>query len=476
MIDGNTMTIRDEISKIAPILLTNSTIDEIAATFLGLPPILNRCVTINIQTYLFEDGRWIAAHPQHLEDLVRLLMCKCSFPIGARGATAQIDTPTWRVRSVVSAIQAHTRAPAGTNLPVWVGPGRPPFNPSYAITAQDGVYDLSTATWHPSSPHWLDPVTLPATRSEIEGAPDPTTFRACLTAWSDGDPEWPELLLRVSSYLMMPYRDLQRAFLMVGKRRAGKGVWSRFIRRTVDPSNIYSTDMEKFAYTHGLEGADTARIILVNEVGETEVSVPAQMRRKLNEIIGRDETRLNPKGTRTYGAVLPGAVLMVGNDLPDIEDPSDSFWSKVIIVPYQVSFLDREDYTLEDRLWAERAAIYRLILEAGTRLLTDKRFPKVRASEAPRAALKRYNSPIDAFIDDRCKLNTRISCTKDELFGAFQSWCSFYDIPEMPRNTFFRKLHSSTHPIRIVKKGPKGAQTIHVVGIGLDPHRDQSSD
>lgn len=469
------MTVRDQVARLGPIALPNSTIDSIATTFLGLPFIVNRCVTVGNQTYLYEGTAWTLAPDRDLEDILRLLMGRCSYPVG-RGSVAALDTPSWRIKSVLATIQSLTRAPSDATVPLWLGPSDPPFNPDFTVSFQDALFDMSTATWHPTSPFWLDPVTLPSTRAEVEAAPDPATFRTCLEAWSGDDSDWPELLLRISAYLFMPYRDLQRAFLMVGKRRAGKGVWARFLRKSMGTANVYSTDMEKFAYTHGLEGADTARVILVNEVGETEVSVPAQMRRKLNEVIGRDETRLNPKGLRTYGAVLPGAVVMVGNDLPDIEDPSDSFWSKVVILPYRVSFLDREDLTLESRLWKERAAIYRLILEAGTRLASDGKFPKVKSAQAARDALKRHNSPIDAFIDDRCNLDNRLSESKDDLYEAFLAWCDYYDVPVMPRITFFKKLHSSTHPIRIVKRGPRGAQTVRVAGIALSPFKDQQTD
>ena len=469
------MGIRQFISGLTTSTLANSTIDEIAAFFLGLPPILNKCITVGNQTYLYENQVWIPAPDRLMEDLVRLAMCKCQYRVGQNGS-APVDTPTWRVRSVVAAIQAHTRAPAEAQVPLWVGPGHPTFHPEKSICFQDAVYDLSTSQWHDRPSNWLDPVVLPCTRAEVEGAPDPTTFLSCMERWAGEDPEWGELLMRMTAYTLMPYRDFQRAFLMVGKRRAGKGVWARFMRKSMGALNVFSTDMEKFAYTHGLEGADTSRLILVNEVGETEVSVPAQMRRKLNEVIGRDETRLNPKGVRTYGAVLPGAILMVGNDLPDIEDPSDSFWSKVVILPYRVSFLDKEDLNLEDRLWADRAGIYRMILEAGSRLLIEGRFPKVQSADSTRSALKRHNSPIDAFIDDRCDLNSKKSETKDDLYEAFKNWCSFYDVPEMSRIAFFKKIHSSTHPLRVVKRGPKGNQVVRIAGIGLSPLKHQEED
>jgi putative DNA primase/helicase len=470
-----TVNFRQELSTLPQVQLPSSTPSDAATAFLGLPSLLGNVLTFRNTTLLWDQTRWVTPENFDLPDYVRLFLGSCVYAIGARGATAPVAASTGYVNSVVSMVQAKTRVemkPEDT-LPMWVGNPPCPFDRRWSISLEDCVLDLSTWTPLPRAKEWVDPVVLPVTWAEIESAKPSTLFERTLTDWGDGDPDWTELLLRMSAYLLCPGRDLQRAFMLVGKARAGKGVWTRFVERLVGVENVFSTDMERFVYSHGLEGAERSRIVVLNEVGESSVDVSGKIRRYANTMIGRDRMTINPKGKTVFSARLPAALVLVGNEVPDVEDHANSFWNKVCILPYRRTFLGHENHRLEDNLWAERAAIVRAILEAGHRLALEGKFPEPSSVNTTRDALRRLNSPIEAFVADRCDLHPQKTTSKDDLFEAYQEWCIFYEVVPLTRIAFFRKLQGSTLPIDNRRTGPKGNQTYVIAGIGLNPLKDR---
>jgi putative DNA primase/helicase len=465
---------RTEMAKLGAVVLQSGTVHEAAATFLDLPFLMGNVLTFRHTTLLWNGHRWGTPESFDLPDYVRLFLGKCQVQMG-RGQLAPMNTPSSVVNSVVSMIQALTRVEmtAEDTLPMWVGRGEAPFDRDWSLSLEDVVVDMSTGQTFERTKDWCDPVVIPVTLAELNDAPTPTVFERTLAQWSDGDDAWTELLLRMTAYLAMPGRDLQRAFMLVGKKRAGKGVWTRIIERLMGVENIFSTDMERFVYSHGLEGAERARVVLLNEVGESSVDVSGKIRRYANTIIGRDRMTINPKGKTLFSARLAAALVLVGNEIPDVEDHANSFWDKVCILPYRRSFFGHENPHLERDLWNERASIVRAVVAAGQRLSNDGRFPEPAAVNTTREQLRRLNSPIDAFVHDRCNLNPRLSVTKDEIFAEYEEWAKFYEVTPLPRNIFFRKLNGSTLPIETRRMGPRGNQTPRIVGLGLAPLKDR---
>lgn len=467
------------LEELEPVELQAGTITELAATFLGLPAAVNSIRTVKSIVYFYTGNRWQQTDPWELEDAIRLFMGMCSYNCG-KGKMAPVDPHSSKVGSVASMVMSLTRVDT-EETPLWLGKEACPWNPKYTVSLQDCVIDLKASqvqkTWakHPKTKDWFDTMVLPFTFEQMVGAPIPM-FTETLEQWSGGDEAWKELLLRMTGYVLMPYRGYQRAFLQVGKKRGGKGTWTRVMEGLLGEGNTFSTDLERIVYSHGLVGSEGKRLILLSEVGRSGTFLGGTLRRYLNVIIGGDKSQINHKGGLLYGAKLPGAIVMVGNDLPEVEDETDSFWGKVCILPYNNSFLGRENFDLDDELKAELPGIGRCVLEAAIRLIeapAAKKWPVPQGAAEKRSRLTRMNSPVTAFIQDKCILDGRMWATKEDVYNLYGQWCKMYDEPALARNAFFRKVWDSGLPLKEAKRGPKGNQIGVVMGLALRPEKDQ---
>ena len=116
-------------------------------------------------------------------------------------------------------------------------------------------------------------------------------------------------------------------------------------------------------------------------------------------------------------------LVLVANELPQLGDNSGAMAERFIIFETRQSFLGKEDERLfADKLAPEKGGVLLWALEGLRRLVERRRFTESKRSIALRRRLKKYGSPIQAFVLEEYDLDLESYVWKDETFAAWREY------------------------------------------------------
>lgn len=270
------------------------------------------------------------------------------------------------------------------------------------VTFEDRVVDCTTGESFERGAWWFDPCTIPVKWGEGGGRGVCPTWMSCLEAWSRGDPEWVEALRRVMGYALMGWRGLQRWVLFYGVPRAGKSLTDKVLKAMLG-SSVVDRSLVQMAEKHGMAGTEGARVLSVGEVtrlGSRDRTVACGL---LKSIVGQDTISSRPLygGYQTFES--QAMVLMVSNELPHFSDTAQGLTSKMILIPFEVSFLGREDEGLRERLMGELEGIARWAVGGAMAVLREEGGRKLFTPPAAKAlveAIQDIGDPLAEWISE----------------------------------------------------------------------------
>lgn len=149
---------------------------------------------------------------------------------------------------------------------------------------------------------------------------------------------------------------------------------------------------------------------------------------------------------RKYGATFsfrsPTKVICTANETPIMNDGSEGYWTRVILIPFPNSFRNRHEQVLEYEtlLYPESDAICLWALRGLLNLLRRKQFnlPPICRDAIANARLE--NDSVRTFLDERCKLDATASEFTYELYGAYASYCKAHGYRAFSNSRFKERL------------------------------------
>ena len=159
---------------------------------------------------------------------------------------------------------------------------------------------------------------------------------------------------------------------------------------------------------------------------------------------------------------------MYGNHKPEIRGTDDAIWSRVRLVPFEVSFKGREDLNLANKLEAELSGILNWAIEG----CLDWQRHGLQPPAKVQAATQAYREEMDVFgpfIRECCVIHPHAEVWANDLWNAYKAWCANAGVKEHNQTKFGRYLTAN----RWRADGTSGR--IKRLGIGLrDIHSDSS--
>ena len=151
---------------------------------------------------------------------------------------------------------------------------------------------------------------------------------------------------------------------------------------------------------------------------------------------------------------------MYGNHKPEIRGTDDAIWSRVRLVPFDVSFKGREDLNLADKLEAELSGI----LNWAIRGCLDWQCHGLQPPAKVQAATQAYREEMDVFgpfIRECCIVHRNSEVLSSQLWAAYRNWCTTNGVKEESQTKLGKYL---THKGFLLKKT---SGKIKRLGIGL---------
>jgi putative DNA primase/helicase len=366
----------------------------------------------------WRDGRWRPDRTGEAEraakGIARQLLRDAAELEGAAQDTA--------VRfALASASEARLRAMitlAGTE-PALVLPADALDRNPYLLACGNGVLELQTGTLMKPDPD--DLVSL-GTDIDYDPAAPCTRWLRFLDEVFNGDEELVDYVGRAIGYSLTGDTREQVVFVAHGHGCNGKDTLVRVVLRIVGEHG-QTAPFETFVRARGDRGVRNdiarlhrARFVVASESGEGK---------RLDEAL----VKVLSGGGRLAARFLYGEffefvpmfkLLLVTNHTPRVDGDDDAIWRRIRLLPFRVSFLGREDKTLDRQLEAELPGILAWAVERCLEWQQEGLGLPPAVADAT-AAYRAEEDVVGAFLAERCQLEGDIEPAI--LREAYEQFC-----------------------------------------------------
>lgn len=399
-----------------------------ASTFVNNYYPNNTLIFVQQQPYRFNGRVWERVTEDELKHQLSMAML-------ASEPKADVINGTYKVLSYL-----FTRA--DRELGTWPG-----VDVSHYIVCQNGILDVHTRKCEPHNPDFFTTSILPYSYDPFAQAP---VFQEFLNTTLEGDQERIALLQEWLGYMLVNSYDYQKAMLMIGAPRSGKGTIGQIIQALVGEEAYAGITLEGLANDAILETVLDKSVLFIGDAHSVSGPDRNRILDRFKSITGADAIPVNRKYKGAWNGRLPGRMTLAANNIPAFADDSGAMANRLLILPFNVSFLNREDITLKSRLMKELPGICNWAIEGLERLRKNNRFTEPAASIAERQEIMDQQAPLMAFVRDCCELLPDSATHTEELFCRYKMWKMQEGGATMTKTAFSRAFKSMLRG-RVVK-------------------------
>ncbi len=342
----------------------------------------------------------------------------------------------------------------------------------WRFNVQNGTLDLRTGALRPHDP--TDLITFLAPVAFDPTARCPTWERFLLEVFA-GDRDLVAFIQRAVGWSLTGVVKERALFFLYGDTgKNGKTTLVETLMKLVGASGEAS-------YGYGRKvGADTFMKSKNPEDNQRKAATLAGPRFVCTSEVD-EEHRLNEQLIKdiTGGDTLEGRRLyqeaftfkpqfkpwMYGNHKPEIRGTDDAIWSRVRLVPFEVSFKGREDLNLADKLEAELSGILNWAIEG----CLDWQRHGLQPPAKVQAATQAYREEMDVFgpfIRECCVIHPHAEVWANDLWNTYKAWCVEVGAKEQSQHKLGRYLTSKGYQPENL------GGRIKRLGIGLRPRHE----
>lgn len=310
--------------------------------------------------------------------------------------------------------------------------------PRNLMVFDNGVLDTNTGQLGPHDNALFSVGSLPYDWRPDARCPDWLEF---LYEVFDGDHERAALLQEWMGYLISNQTRYQKIMLMIGGPRGGKGTIGKVIRALVGQRNFAGGSLSSLTSDSYLDEVSEKTVIFM---GDAERSVGRgiihQVIERMKTISGNDEVSFHRMYHGAVSRALPARITIACNGIPALFDDSGALASRMLILPFDNSWLGREDHTLEGRLINEIEGIAAWAMKGLERLTRDGKFTVPESSKQEAQEMAESYSHAVWFVRQCCRLAPGARIKSRDLYDRYVQWCLSEGEDAMRRRTFTRAL------------------------------------
>jgi putative DNA primase/helicase len=254
-------------------------------------------------------------------------------------------------------------------------------------------------------------------------AEQPAEWLAFLQGLWPEDPESIQVLGEMFGYLLTDDTSQQKAFMLIGPPRSGKGTILRVLESLVGYANRVSPSLSSLGMQFGLQPLIGKRLAMISDARLSGRADQQPIVENLLRVSGEDTISVPRKNITDWTGKLPTRFVFASNELPAFSDASAALANRFVMFQFTTSFLGREDLGLTARLLRDLPGIVLWALEGLDRLRQRGHLIRPQSADELHADMVEQTSPIRAFVEDCCIVGEGNQVDRDDLFGAWRKWC-----------------------------------------------------
>ncbi|NIN03691.1 MAG: hypothetical protein GTO44_10055 [Hydrotalea flava] len=287
------------------------------------------------------------------------------------------------------------------------------------INLKNGLFDLERNELKSHSPNYLSFIQLP-----VNYNPDaiPSAFvkflKECL-------PEPNDLYLLIEGFAncLLKNSNFEKVFMLIGEGANGKSTFLGIMNRVLGKENVAAESLHDLTYERfalaSLYGkmANLHPDIESNELKHTGL---------LKALISGDPINAEKKYLPSFKFENKAKLFFSANRFPETVDQSSAFFRRFIIIDWQVSFLNRADTNLKNRICndpEEIAGIFNILVRMIRPLQKRGKFRDNNNIQALRKKWNEKANPIRKFIDEYLHFGHDYYLSKTLAYEEYGKFC-----------------------------------------------------
>lgn len=373
---------------------------------------------------------------------------------------------TRKIGDVLDALRSAVYLREDLGAPTWIGGGGEHCPAHEYIAMGNGLLHVPSGAIRGHTPSMFNVIRIPFDYDPTAQARNWLRFLS--TVWPH-DPDTIMMVQQWFGYVLCGRTDLQKAMMIPGPPRSGKGTIVRVLMELLGGRKYVAAPTMADIGTHFGITPIIGKPLAV--IGDARVGRGGerQVVERLLTITGEDNLTVDVKYKEAWTGKITARFMILSNELPRFGDASGAIASRFLVARTTQSFLGKEDKGLEQRLHAELPGIFNWALHGLASLTATGRFTESDGSKTERDQLTALASPISMFLDEHFKSDVDGWVATDRLYGRWRSWCEIAGESVGSRAVFARDLVAAAplqnYRLLAKKKGPRGAQKTGYSGI-----------
>jgi len=254
--------------------------------------------------------------------------------------------------------------------------------------------------------------------------------------WTEETGEY-RLVRQWFGYLLSGSKAQEKALLMLGPSRAGKGTVIRVAARLLG-DGATSTSLESLMSNFGLQNFIGKGLATIGDArfGKSDKGLNA----RLLSLTSNDELPVDVKYGKPLSVNLPVRLMIATNETPNFIEASDALARRFVALVFDKSFAENPDHGLFDRLKKEIPGIARWALEGLRDIEREGKFTETKKGRELQTRMIQESAFVRMFVEECCVLDPSAKVSNDALFAEFAVWAEQNRMPVANRQRFGREL------------------------------------
>jgi putative DNA primase/helicase len=214
-------------------------------------------------------------------------------------------------------------------------------------------------------------------------------------------------LQEIFGLMLTPDTSFQKAFLMKGRGRSGRGTIGRVLTALVGRENVAAPTLAQFGTDFGCAELIGKRVAIIGDARLGQRANAHAVVERMLSITGEDTQTINRKFKPHWTGRLDVRFIILTNELPRLLDASQVIASRFIVLLFNETFYGRENRKLTAELLTELPGILNWSLAGLDRLRKRGHFVMPKSSEDALRQLQELASPVGAFVNEWCMVGPK---------------------------------------------------------------------
>jgi putative DNA primase/helicase len=335
-----------------------------------------------------------------------------------------------------------------------------------AVSCTNGLLRVAGRELAPADPSYF---TFSSVPFAYDGKAICPQWQAWLEETFEHDPASISMIQEWFGYIISGRTDLQKALMLQGPERSGKGTIARILQKLAGTSNCCGPTLNSLTEQFGLWALTDKTLAVIGDARLPKSGTEIITERLLS-ITGEDTIQVDRKWMKPWQGKIPARIVLLSNEIPNWADSAGVLPTRWIVATTARSFLGKEDPSLFGRLVTELPGILNWALDGLDRLIKQGQFTVNTATPEIVGAQRDRSAPQKGFVEEVCVLGGDKWVSKERLREMWVLWNREHGrtVPDT-RESFTTKLLGMVPTIqaRDQKKRIDGKLTPVYRGIGL---------